>query len=75
LLYRFGRKKESVLLFSAMWASHLPSFQSARLLSGLAGEVVGRASALAAKSAEKMIVLEDMVWNGFRVSGTKLEFS
>jgi hypothetical protein len=49
------------LLFSIICASHLPSYQSARLSSSLAGEVIGAIRTLLAKSIEKMIYLVDMV--------------
>jgi hypothetical protein len=49
------------LLFSVICTSHLPSCQSARLSSSLAGEVVGAARTLLAKSTEKMTLLVDMV--------------
>jgi hypothetical protein len=49
------------LLFSVICASHLPSYQSARLSSSLIGEVVGAIRTLLTKSIEKMTLLVDMV--------------
>ena len=58
----FHRSRRGLsLLFSAICASHLPSYQSVRLSSSLAGEVVGAARTLLTKSTEKMTLLVDMV--------------
>lgn len=50
------------LLLRAMWTSHLPVCQSARLSSSVGrGELVGAARALPAKSAERITALANMM--------------
>jgi hypothetical protein len=58
----FHRSRRGLsLLLSAICASHLPSYQSARLSSSLVGEVMSAVRTLLTKSIEKITLLVDMV--------------
>ena len=55
-----------VLLLRAMWASHLPVCQSARLSSSVGrGELVGAARALLATIVERIAALANMIGIGW----------